>query len=306
MKDKIKTYLLILPRWFALPAALTAIALGGLLAGGITWQVWVAMVAGAIIMVGGHAYNSFADHLYGLDRGTPASVSKWYTSGSQVIEAGLTTRRKVLIYWVSCYAIATALVAWIAVSVSSAWIWLPWAIAITTATVYSPGFCKGAKHIGFPEYCGIVGFGIGGTLLGYVASSGSISFVPVICGIAISLFWGLSWAPDQFPDAESDYRKGVRNLGTIIAITKFPMGAYYLPAMLFAYVFQVFVISIGYLSPMSFLSVLALPLFTLAAIWMTKGQDDPAGEEFEKGVRDAILGIFLAMGLFVVGQAIGG
>lgn len=306
MKEKIKTYLLIAPRWFALPAALTAIALGGLLADGITWQVIVAMVAGAVIMMGGHTYNSWADHMFGLDRGTPASVGKWYTSGSLLIEAGLTTRSKMLIYWVVCYAISAALVGWISSSIGSAWPWLGWGIGVTTATIYSPGPCKGLKHLGFPEYCGIVGFGIAGCLLGYTASSGTVTFIPVISGIAISLFWGLSWAPDQFPDAESDYHKGVKNIGTLIAITKFPLGLYYLPAMLFAYMFQMFVINLGYLSPLTFLSVLALPLFTLGAIWITKGQSKPGGPEFEKGIKFAIVGIFLSMLLVVIGQAIGG
>ena len=303
MKGKIKTYLLVAPRWFALPAALTTIALGGLLANGVTWH---AMVAGAVIMMGGHTYNSWADHMFGLDRGAPASVGKWYTSGSLIIEAGLTTRFKMLVYWVACYAISAVLVGWICSSIGSAWPWLGWGIGVTTATIYSPGPCKGLKHIGFPEYCGIVGFGIGGCLLGYTASSGNVSLIPVISGIAISLFWGLSWAPDQFPDAESDYQKGVRNLGTIIAVTKFPMGAYYLSAMLFAYMFLIFVINLGYLSSWTFLSALALPLFTLGAIWMTKGQANPAGGDFEKGIKYAILGIFLAMVSVVVGQAIGG
>lgn len=306
MKEKIRTYILIMPRWFALPAALCAIALGGILGGGITWQVVLAMVAGAIIMIGGHAYNSWADHLFGLDRGTPASVEKWYTSGSQVIEAGLTTRRKTLIYWIVCYAISALLTIPICFSVDSGWPWLGWAIGVTTATIYSPGPCKGLKHLGFPEYCGVVGFGIGGALFGYAASSGTVSFAPVVCGIAISLFWGLSWAVDQFPDAESDYEKGVRNLGTIIAVTHFPLAFYYLPAMLFAYVFQMLVIYLGYLSPWTFLSALALPLFTLAAIWINKSQDRPESPDFEKGVKYGLGGIFLAMLLFVIGQAVGG
>jgi len=306
MKEKIKTYLLIMPRWFALPAALTAIALGGILANGITWQVVVAMVAGTMIMIGGHYYNSWADWLYGLDRGAPASVEKWYTGASLAISAGLTTIRETLIGWIICYVISAILVGWICLSIGSAWPWLGWGIGVTTATIYSPGFCKGVKALGFPEYCGIGGFGIGGCLIGYTASCGLVSFTPVICGIAISLFWGLSWAPDQFPDAESDYKKGIRNLGTIIAITKFPLGVYYLPAMLFAYMFQIFVINLGYLSAWTFLSALALPLFTLGAIWLTKGQDNPAGADFEKGVKYALLGIFLAMILVVVGQLIGG
>lgn len=305
MKDKIRTYLLIMPRWFALPAALCAIALGGLLAEGIGWEVVVAMLVGAILMVGGHAYNSWADHLFGLDRGAPASVEKWYTSGSQVIEAGPTTRQKTLIYWVACYAISALLMIPITLSVGI-WPWLGWAIGATTATIYSPGPCKGLKHLGFPEYCGIVGFGIGGTLLGYSASSGTVGFAPVVSGIAISLFWALAWAVDQFPDAVSDYHKGVRNLGTLIAVTKFPLASYYLPAMLFAYIFQLLVINLGYVSPWTFLSGLALPFFMLATIWVTKSQDDPGSTDFEKGVKYGLGGIFLAMALFTIGQAVGG
>lgn len=306
MKDKIKTYLLILPRWFALPAAICAIALGALLAKGITWQVIVAMVTGTLIMVGGHAYNSWADYLYGLDRGSPASIGKWYTAGSQVISAKHTTLNKTLLYWVICYIAATLLIVWLSVNIGSAWPWVAWVIAITTATIYSPGFAKGLKHLGFPEYCGIVGFGIGGCLMGYTVSSGSISIAPVIAGIAISLYWGAGWVVDQYPDAESDYQKGVRNLGTIIAVTHFPIALYFLPVIVFCYLVQVLVIYLGYLAPTTFLSGLALPLFILAAIWVTVSQDNPKSPEFEKGVKFGLIGIFVAMLLIVIGQAIGG
>lgn len=305
MKEKIKTYLLIMPRWFALPAALTAIALGGLLANGMTWQVWVAMLAGTIIMVGGHAYNSWADYFYGLDRGTPASVGKWYTRGSQVISGRMTTLNKTLAYWVVCYAISAGLVAWIAISIGSAWPWLAWGIAVTTGTIYSPGFCKGVKHLGFPEYCGIGGFGIGGCLMGYAASCGSVGFEPILAGLSIGLFFAVGWVADQAPDAESDYQKGVRNLGTIIAVTKFPMALYFLPVVVFTYIIQLFVIVIGVLSPWTFLSALALPLIILACVWLQTGQDDLAGPVFEKGVKLGLTGLFFAMALMVVGQAVG-
>lgn len=306
MKDKIKTYLLILPRWFTLPCALCAIALGALLAQGVTWQVGLVLVAGSIMMVGGHYYNSWADYTYGLDKGTPASVGKWYTAASTAIARGLTSAPKTLIGWAVCYAISAVLVYVVCASIGSAWPWLGWGIGVTTATVYSPGFTKGLKMLGFPEYCGLVGFGIGGCLLGYSASSGTVSFVPVLSGLAISMFFSVAWAADQFPDARSDYRKGVRNLGTIIAMTGFPMGLYFLPAMVFAYVFQLFVITLGFLSPWTFLSALIFPQFVLATVWVTKGQDDPDGLEFQKGVRLGLYGIWLAMILIVIGQAIGG
>ena len=59
-----------LPRWFAAPFFGMAAILGALLAGGLTINSWLGVLASLLIMAGGHSFNSFLDYNWtGLDKG---------------------------------------------------------------------------------------------------------------------------------------------------------------------------------------------------------------------------------------------
>jgi 1,4-dihydroxy-2-naphthoate octaprenyltransferase len=98
MKKKIKVHLFTLPRWFATPLFGAPAVLGGLLAGGMTANSWIGVIAALLIMAGGHSFNSFLDYAWtGLDKGKPKerSAEKDYAGGQSVIATGLVTTREV-------------------------------------------------------------------------------------------------------------------------------------------------------------------------------------------------------------------
>jgi len=66
---KLRVHLWTLPRWFAAPLFGGSALLGALLAGGMTFNSWLGVIASLLIMAGGHSFNSFLDYSWtGLDR----------------------------------------------------------------------------------------------------------------------------------------------------------------------------------------------------------------------------------------------
>ena len=106
---KIKAHLWTLPRWFAAPFFGSAILLGAVLAGGINANAWLALIAGLLVMAGGHSFNSFLDYAWtGLDKGEieDRSAEKDYTGGQNLIEAGIVTVREVAINAIAWYLLS--------------------------------------------------------------------------------------------------------------------------------------------------------------------------------------------------------
>lgn len=296
MKDKIRTHIA-LGRFFAAPIAILAVILGAILAGSPVGLTVLAAIAGLLAMAAGHYYNSWADHRWGLDRGTPRSIEKWYTWGSSVIALGKANPKEVLACSLAQYAIFTGICAAIGILADTWWILLPWAIGISAGFLYAPGFMPGLKYKGFPEYVGFA-FGVGGIALGYVCSGSMNLPLVLLVGLGVSLPWATDWIIDQYVDAESDIGKGVRNIAHIAYETGFPVWAWCLFGWTISYVFLLFLITIGYLSPWVFLSIVIAPLFGLAAVWIPKN--------LTKAVQYGLVATFAYMVLVVVGQAIGG
>ncbi len=68
--NSIKLHLWTLPRWFAAPFFGSSAILGALMAGGMTFNSWLGVIAVLFIMAGGHSFNSFLDYAWtGLDKG---------------------------------------------------------------------------------------------------------------------------------------------------------------------------------------------------------------------------------------------
>lgn len=296
MKGKIRTHIA-LGRFFAAPVVILSVILGAILAGAPAWLTVLAVIAGLIAMAAGHYYNSWADYRWGLDRGTPRSVEKWYTWGSSVIALGKASPSEVLVLSLIQYAVFTGICIAIGILANTWWIILPWAIGLTAGFFYAPGFMPGLKYKGFPEYVGFA-FGIGGVGLGYVCAGGMDLPLVLLVGLGVSLPWATDWIIDQYVDAESDIKKGVRNIAHVAYETGFPIWAWCLFGWTISYVFLLFLITIGYLSPWVFLAVFAIPLFGLAAVWIPK--------DITKGVQYGLLATFAYIFLVVVGQAIGG
>lgn len=276
-------------------------------------MITVACIAAVLVMMGGHTYNSYADYVYGLDRGSPKSTEKWYTRGSGVIAAGEAKLYEVLVLAIFWWAIAAVLVWWITHYIGSPWPWFGYALGVSAGIVYAPGFMKGLKYVGFPEWVGLVGFGIGGVAVGYASMSAVMNLpLVVLVGAGVAGPWATVWIIDQWVDAESDIRKGVYNIAHVAYKTSFPVWGYLAVGLTFSFLTLLFLITIGYLSPWVFLAILCLPLWLLAMMWLhyaTQGGpfDSPQvrdKEALDKGVKYGLLGVFVYMMLVTLGQGI--
>jgi len=286
-----------LPRWFAAPFFGSAILLGAVLAGGINANAWIALIAGLLVMAGGHSFNSFLDYAWtGLDKGEieDRSAEKDYTGGQNIIEAGIVTPREVAFNALAWYLLSAIPIIYLAFTVG--WpIIIVWVLSMLVTFWYSWG-----KFNWTHETALAVGVGPGSVLLGMFAVSpnppwgiGLLASVP----IAIILSY-LGLALDEWPDAEANLKKGVKSVAYMVWKYGVSLEWYASTWLMFLLIYQLLLIQLGIFSP-----VTALAFIPAAAIIpllvMMKGN-------FRKTMGAIVLVAVFYPILLLVGQIIGG
>jgi len=294
---KLKAHLWTLPRWFAAPFFGSAILLGAVLAGGINANAWLALIAGLLVMAGGHSFNSFLDYAWtGLDKGEieDRSAEKDYTGGQNLIEAGIVTVREVAINAIIWYLLSAVPIIYLAFTVG--WpIIVVWVVGMLVTFWYSWG-----KFNWTHEMALAVGVGPGSVLLGMFAVSpnppwgiGLLASVP----IAIILSY-LGLALDEWPDAEANLKKGVKSVAYMVWKYGVSLEWYASTWLMFLLVFQLFLIQLGIFSPatgLAFIPAAAL----IPLLVMMKGN-------FRKTMGTIVLVAAFYPILLLAGQIIGG
>ncbi len=293
MTEKLKVHLLVLPRWFGLPTALCAVALGGLLVGAGGVSLALVLVSGALVMAQAHSFNTLLDYSWtGFDKGGPGERSrpKAYTTGQSVIASGLVSPREVL---------ANALAWWVLSAVpliflNSPWIWLPWALACLCTFGYSWGklhwLCE--FFLGF-------GFATCAVWLGMAAAGQPDWGKGLLASVPFFILWGyLAESVDQALDWEPNWPRGLRNIGALAGHEGIPFSALFHWFLPLVYLSQVFLIGLGVLSSWTWLTLLAAVPMTFCALIIDK--------DTRKGVLWGLGGISLYQIALVVGQWLGG
>jgi len=257
MKEKIKAHLLTLPRPFAAPFFGCSLLMGAVLAGGLNANAWIALVGGLLIMSGGHSFNSFLDWKSGLDQGEVGdrSAEKDYTGGQSIIALGIVSEKEVLFNALGWYVLA--LVPVIFLTITASWVVLPLAIAGMLVTfLYSWG-----KFHWIHETALALGVGPVAVLLGMFSVNpsppwgvGLLVSVPVA---VILCYLGLAF--DEWEDSEANLKKGVKSLAYKVWEYGISLEWYLMSWFLFVFVYQVFLIAVGILSPMTALTFLTFP-----------------------------------------------
>ncbi|MBA7465859.1 hypothetical protein ES707_01031 [subsurface metagenome] len=257
MKEKIKAHLFTLPRWFAAPFFGCSLLMGAVLAGGLNANAWIALVGGLLIMAGGHSGNSFLDWKSGLDQGEVGerSAEKDYAGGQSIIALGIVSEKEVLFNAIGWYILALAPLIYLAINVS--WVILPLAIAGMLITCWYAWGKFNWTH----ETALAVGVGPIAGLLGMFSVNPS---PPWITGLIVSIpiaiilaYLGLAF--DEWPDAEANLKKGVKSLAYKVWQYGISLEWYIMSWFLFVFVYQVFLIAVGILSPMTALTFLTFP-----------------------------------------------
>jgi 1,4-dihydroxy-2-naphthoate octaprenyltransferase len=202
----IRLHLWTLPRWFATPFFGSSIILGALLAGGMTLNSWLGVLAGLFLMAGGHSFNSFLDYAWtGLDKGNleERSAEKAYTSAQSLIANGLVSLKEIVINALIWYFLAMILLVFLFFKVG--WPVLLIGIAGMLVTFW---YSK-AKFNWTHELALGVGVGPLPSLLGMSATSNNPNWIyGILAGVPAALilaFAGL--AVDEWPDAEANLKK---------------------------------------------------------------------------------------------------
>ena len=297
--SKLRLHLFTLPRWFAAPFFCSSVAMGVILAGGKFTDLvsWLALLLGLLVMAGGHSWNTFLDYAWtGLDRGDEGdrSAGKPYTFGQSVIATGLCSTREVLVNAIGWYVLAVP-VAFFLASKSG------WPILLITLLGMSTTFWYTKAKFNWTHELALgVGVGPLGVLMGMFSVNPNPNWVQGIVAsfpFAIILsFAGL--ALDEYPDAEANLKKGVKSIAYKVWEYKVDLSTYLMIWFAFMYLYQVFLITVGILYPLTGITFLLAPVF-MGLLVMLKGS-------FEKFAPAVVVAGALYPVLLIVGQALGG
>ena len=285
-----------LPRWFAAPFFGLTVVLGALLAGGLNVNSWIGIVAGLLIMAGGHSFNSFLDYSWtGLDKGEKEnrSAEKNYTGAQSLLANEVISPTEVLLNAIIWYILALVPLIYLALNVG--WAILPVGAAGMLVTFW---YSK-AKFNWTHELALGIGVGPLAALTGMYATTPDPRWIHgILVGIPSAIilsFAGL--ALDEYPDAEANLKKGVKSLAYKVWEYGFSLELYIITWMMFLFIFQIFLIDIGIFKPLTGISFLMVLPITASMVFLNK--------HFNKTAFYIIIFAALYMALLVIGQAYG-
>jgi len=267
MAAKLKAHLWTLPRWFALTLFASPAILGGLMAGGMSLNSWLGVLAAVLVMAGGHSFNSYLDYAWtGLDKGNEGerSAEKNYTGGQSLLARGVLTQREVLANALGWYALALAPVIYLAVRVS-------WMVLVLAALGMAVTFFYARGKFNWTHET-VLGIGAGPlpVLMGMFATS---AHPPWASGLVVSVpfaivasFAGL--AIDEYPDAEANLKKGVKSVAYMVWKSGVALEWYLSSWFLFLFTYQVLLINLKLLAPLSALAFVLWPFLLAAMVFL--------------------------------------
>jgi len=295
MKKKLKVHLWTLPRWFATPLFGAPAVLGGLLAGGMTVNSWIGVIAALLITAGGHSFNSFLDYAWtGLDKGEPdeRSAEKDYAGGQSIIATGLVSVTEVAVNAIVWYLLALIPLIYLAINVG-------WPILVIGLIGMLITFWYSKAKFNWTHELALgIGTGPLSVMMGMFATTSS---PPWMTGLLVSVptfilvaFVGL--AIDEWPDAEANLKKGVKSVSYKVWEHGVSLEWYVSSWLLFMCLYQVFLISIRILVPLSAISFLLWPFLMVFLVFLKQNFRKWAGIIVFTGITYPIL---LVIGQFV-------
>lgn len=186
-----------------------------------------------------------------------------FSGGSRAIQEMGIPAKVILTMCILCFVLAFISCIWLmfnqrpfAILFGLIGLFLGWAYSSPPFTLMNKGFGELAIFLAFGPLL---------TLSGYYAISGKVDFISFILGIPQGCFiTNVIWI-NQFPDAEADSKVGKRHLVVRMgpALGRYVYGMLLLLGILFPF----FLVGIGHVSQLVFLSLIAAPL-GLKAFWI--------------------------------------
>jgi len=307
MKEKIKAHLWTSGRFFALPWFGGAALLGSLLAGGTLGELnaWLGFIAVTFLMASCHSQNSYIDWVVGIDNPEGGSIEKGYTGGCGILKV-LSLRELVMnfIGWAIAGLIVCGVVAWRV----GPYIFAPAVLGLAVPYFYSKG--KFSWYHETALAAGVVLAGVAGMFAVNPHPEWWKAIVVVLPSAIVLSYLGLAF--DEYLDAYSNLKRGVKSLAYKVWEYKFDLSLYVLAWLVIIYVFQSFLVYIGLLAPLTMISLVCFP-FLLASLVYLKPyadaiRDNPNDESAQNGFNHVGKFVVLAAALYplliLVGQAI--
>jgi len=296
MTSRAKAHLWTLPRWFAAPFFGSAVVLGALLAGGMSTNSWLGVVAGLLIMAGGHSFNSLLDYAWtGLDKGTAEerSAEKDYCAGQSVLAEGVVKAKEVALNAIGWYILAAVLIVYLAIHVGRG-VLLIGLLGMLVTFWYAKAKFNWTHELALGTGAGplAVLLGMYSTVANPPWHKGILASVPFAIMLA---FAGL--ALDEWPDAEANLKKGVKSVAYKVWESGVTLEWYLTSWFLFMFIYQGLLIAIGIAVPLTALSFLAWP-FLIGTLVVLK-------KDFRKMARMIVIFGAMYVVLIVAGQYIG-
>ena len=309
MKGKLKAHLWTSGRFFALPFFGCSALIGSLLAGGTLSQLntWLGFIAVALLMACGHSQNSYIDWAVGLDEPEgEGSVEKGYTGGCGSLK--VLTPKELILNFVGWGVLGLIVCGILAMRVGP-YIFVPAVLGLAVPYFYTKG--KFSWYHETALAVAVVLAAVSGMFAVNPSPEWGMGIIVTLPIAIILSFLGL--ALDEYPDAYFNIKKGTKSLAFKVWQNKFDLGTYILSWFSIVYAFQVFLIAIGLLAPLTMLSLLIFP-FMIAQLVFLKPyaealRDNPADNAVLKGfTSQAKLVVAVAMTypvLILIGQAVG-
>ena len=274
---KLKAWLWTLERYFALPFFGGSLLLGVVLAGGSlrSLDTWLAFIMGTALMCAGHVWNGFLDYQAGLDKGEAGdrSAEKAYSGGQSLLASGVVTLKEVIAIAVIWDVIGSGLAIYLATQ--TGWqIILIALLSIVVPFAYTP-----AKFSYFHELVLFIGAGPLAALIGmYSVSPNPTWWIGIAASAPAGLILSFVGLPlDEYPDAEANLKKGVKSVAYKVWEYGVDLGFYLLAWIMFVYLLQLFLIAVGILAPLTWLTFVLVPPFMAAMVFLKKTFRKTAG-----------------------------
>jgi len=307
---KLKAHLWTSGRWFALPFFGGSCLIGSLLAGGTLGELntWLGFLAAALLMACGHSQNSYIDWAVGLDKPEGGgSIEKGYTGGCGILKI---LSPKELILNFTAWGIAGLIVCGVIASRVTPYIFIPGVLGLAVPYFYTRGKFSWYHETALAS--GVVLAGVTG-MFAVNPHPAWWQAIVVVLPIAVVLSY-LGLAFDEYLDAHSNLERGVKSLAYKVWESRFDLSLYILAWLVMNYAFQVFLITIGLLKPLTMLSLICFPPLLATLVFLKpyadaireNPSDNVAQAGFNRVGKLLVLAAMLYPILVLSGQAIGG
>ena len=257
--NKIKLYIEELRAPF-FTASIIPVILGTAIAwkinGTINWKYFIlALIAGMLMHAGTNVANDYFDHKSGNDEINKEYIRP-FTGGSRMIQKNLLTPKEVLSESLVCFALGCLIGLYLVYERGIFILWLG-LIGIISGFFYTaPPFKWGNKGIG--ELVVGLNFGVLMCLGAYYVQTQSVSIIPVVASIPVTLLIALVLYVNEFPDYNADKAVGKNHLVVRLGREKAVIG--YIVGIVLVYLSVIIGVITNVIPGIALLTLLTLPM----------------------------------------------